>query len=541
MWILISKILFTSNGTVSKFNPSGAVDYSKALWYDQNTGETREATKPDGTPIINIENYIQREKEGTIVGGPSAGGTLDNPGPTLGSGGEQVREPRALTPAEIDEAVDNFYNNNDVPPPFGFFVNEEGETEEYPKDEDGEYIFPGQGPNDPPPSITPDEAIRSRLATQGIKQFLGFDVLGTPLGYQGAGEGYGDKPVYIPELVTTLFMDDMLSEDYIRNLQTKLVKSGYLVGGFEVGAMDAQTQAAVLASMTEHNLEGRVPYFEDGFLIEGALLALQTTDFTYTLDGETVTVPAILDPSTGQPIVKGDEVAQYQSMFAFTPQKKEQIRDFFFNELDNDIASLDEKLLDSFSIDIPVYDTETAGYIAMDAVSNYFGGADKLSYTQAQSLQGVVNKLLELTKNDFDKMIVKNVKQDIDATVSEINYDTFIADGGEEAYRNRLKEQYPYMDPRAIDSMVRNKVASFKVTTDAGLGPASWAGGTQDAFALSGMGDRFNSMFQSRLNRAVDKIYGDEKDLANNQAKYDAATANFFRSANSLRNLGRGI
>ena len=115
------------------------------------------------------------------------------------------------------------------------------------------------------------------------------------------------------------------------------------------------------------------------------------------------------------------------------PQKKEEIRDFFFNELDNDIASVDEKLLDSFSIDIPVYDTETAGYIAMDAVSNYFGGADKLSYTQAQSLQGVVNKLLELTKNDFDKMIVKNVKQDIDATVSEINYDKFIADGGEES------------------------------------------------------------------------------------------------------------
>ena len=80
MWILISKILFTSNGTVSKFNPSGAVDYSKALWYDQNTGETREATKPDGSPIVNIENYIQREQEGNIVGGPSASGTLDQSG-----------------------------------------------------------------------------------------------------------------------------------------------------------------------------------------------------------------------------------------------------------------------------------------------------------------------------------------------------------------------------------------------------------------------------------------------------------------------------
>ena len=50
------------------------------------------------------------------------------------------------------------------------------------------------------------------------------------------------------------------------------------------------------------------------------------------------------------------------------------------------------------------------------------------------------------------------------------------------AYRNRLKEQYPYMDPRAIDSMVRNKVASFKVTTDAGLGPASWARGYSRCF-----------------------------------------------------------
>ena len=539
MWILISKILFTSSGTVSKFNPSGAVDYSKALWYDQNTGQTREATKPDGSPIVDIENYIQREQEGTVTSAPPPGNP-NNPGPSI-SDGEVIREPRALTPAEIDEAVDNYYNNNNVPTPFGFFINEEGVAEEYPKDEDGEYVFPGMGPNDPPPAISPDEAIRSRLATQGIKQFLGFDVLGTPLGYQGAGEGYGDKPVYVSEFVTTLFMDDMLSEDYIRNLQTKLVKAGYLVGGFEVEEMDAQTQAAVLASMTEHNLEGRVPYFDDGFLIEGALLALQTTDIVVTVDGQSVSVPAILDPSTGQPLLQGDEVAQYQSQFAFTPQKKEQIRDFYFGELDNDISSLDEKLIDSYSIDTPVYDTETAGYIAMDAVSNYFGGADKLSYTQAQSLQGVVNKLLELTKNDFDKMIVKNVQEDIDATVSQINYDKFIADGGEEAYRNSLKELYPYMDPRAIDSMVRNKVASFKITTDAGLGPASWAGGTQDAFALSGMGDRFNSMFQSRLGRAVDKIYGDEKDLANNQEKYNTATANFFRSANSLRNLGSGI
>ena len=66
------------------------------------------------------------------MGGPRARWNFRQPGPTLGSGGEQIREPRALTPTEIDEAVDNFYNNNDVPP-IWIFYNEEGETEEYPK------------------------------------------------------------------------------------------------------------------------------------------------------------------------------------------------------------------------------------------------------------------------------------------------------------------------------------------------------------------------------------------------------------------------
>ena len=214
MWKLISKVLFTTSGAVSEFNASTTADYSKALWYNTDTGETRNAVDSSGTPITDYTLFEQRIAEGGNVGG----GTVDNPGPTLQGG---TRIPRPLSPAEIDQAIKEYYTDPNFVSPYGFFVNNDGVLEEYDKDEDGEYIFPGAGINDPVPPMTPDEAIQLRLGTQGVTQFLGFEgTLGTPLGYKGAGEGYGDNPVYITPLIRTLFMDDMLGEDYVRNLQT---------------------------------------------------------------------------------------------------------------------------------------------------------------------------------------------------------------------------------------------------------------------------------------------------------------------------------
>lgn len=209
MWILISKAIFNNSGNISQFNTATGADYSKALWYDRETGEVREATQPDGTPITNIENYILREQEGTIISGPPPG-SPDNPGPAI-SEGVVTREPRAQTPAEIEAAFEAYYNDENFIIPGGFVMDEE--TKKLVPSPDLDIL------GVPEPIINPDDLIAGRLATQGIEQFLGFDDIGTPLGYKGAGEGYGDNPVYTSALVTTLFMDEMYSEDYIRRLQ----------------------------------------------------------------------------------------------------------------------------------------------------------------------------------------------------------------------------------------------------------------------------------------------------------------------------------
>lgn len=530
MWILISKAIFNNSGNISQFNTATGADYSKALWYDRETGEVREATQPDGTPITNIENYILREQEGKIVSGPPPG-SPDNPGPAI-SEGVVTREPRAQTPAEIEAAFEAYYNDENFIIPGGFIMDDETKQLVPSPDLDTQGV--------PEPLINPDDLIAGRLATQGIEQFLGFDDIGTPLGYKGAGEGYGDNPVYTSELVTTLFMDDMYGEDFIRSLQRKLVGAGYLVGGFEPGSMDLQTQSAITAAMSEHNLEGRVPYFDDGFLIEGALLALQTQT-VYDEDGNPY--QAVMDPSNPDvPLLSGKQVEQYQSKFAFTPKRKQQIVDFFFNELDNDVADLDQRLIDNYSVVIPKYDSETAGYIAYDAVKNYFGGAEKISYTEASSLAGIVNKLVEVTKRDFDKTVITNIKDDITAEIARLDYDQFIDTyGGVEGYKDSLKKQYPFADDVMLDQLVRNRLKSYEVTTGAEVGPAAWQGGTQDPTQVTGAGERFNSMFNARLNRTVDKLYGEEKDLVARQSLFDNATAAFFQSAQGLRNLGRNV
>ena len=531
MWILISKAIFNNSGNISQFNTATGADYSKALWYDRETGEVREATQPDGTPITNIENYILREQEGTIVSGPPPG-SPDNPGPAI-SEGVVTREPRAQTPAEIEAAFEAYYNDENFIIPGGFVMDEE--TKKLVPSPDLDIL------GVPEPIINPDDLIAGRLATQGIEQFLGFDDIGTPLGYKGAGEGYGDNPVYTSALVTTLFMDEMYSEDYIRRLQKKLVGAGFLVGGFESGNLDIQTQAAITAAMSEHNIDGRVPYFDDGFLIEGALLALQTTTVVDPKTGEPT--QGILDP--GNPnnvLVSGDELANYQSRYAFTPKRKQQIVDFFFNELDNDVADMDQRLIDNYSVVTPKYDSETAGYIAYDAVKNYFGGAEKLTYTEAQSLAGIVNKLVDVTKRDFDKTVARNIRQDIDAEIAQLDYDRFIDKyGSVEGYKEEIKKQYPFADDAMLNQLVNNKMRTFDVTTGAEVGPAAWQSGGQDPTAVTGAGERFNSMFNARLTRTIDNLYGEEKDLISKQNLYDNATTNFFQAARGLRNLGRGV
>ena len=108
----------------------------------------------------------------------------------------------------------------------------------------------------------------------------------------------------------------------------------------------------------------------------------------------------------------------------------------------------------------------------MNAVRNYFGGADKISFTQAQSLAGVVNSLLEVTKRDLDGMIVKNIREDIDAQVQQLGYDGWLDKyGSVDGYKQELKQQYPFADDEMLDTLVRNKINSFQVKQVKDVGP----------------------------------------------------------------------
>ena len=173
----------------------------------------------------------------------------------------------------------------------------------------------------------------------------------------------------------------------------------------------------------------------------------------------------------------------------------------------------------------------------MNAVRNYFGGADKISFTQAQSLAGVVNSLLEVTKRDLDGMIVKNIREDIDAQVQQLGYDGWLDKyGSVDGYKQELKQQYPFADDEMLDALVRNKINTFRVTTSQELGPSSTPA---DPFALTGVNERFSTLFGGRLARAVEQIYGEEKDFQTRQSAFDSATANFAQASRNLRNLGR--
>ena len=102
------------------------------------------------------------------------------------------------------------------------------------------------------------------------------------------------------------------------------------MGGFESGSIDEQTTAAIAAAMSTHNLEGRVPYFDDGFAIEGALLTLSTTTGVIEdLQGNKQIVEQIVDPATGQVLYQGDAVRQYKSQFAFTDDRAKRNKRFF--------------------------------------------------------------------------------------------------------------------------------------------------------------------------------------------------------------------
>ena len=92
-----------------------------------------------------------------------------------------------------------------------------------------------------------------------------------------------------------------------------------------------------------------------------------------------------------------------------------------------------------------------------------------------------------------------------------------------------------------LNQLVNNKMRTFDVTTGAEVGPAAWQSGGQDPTAVTGAGERFNSMFNARLTRTIDNLYGEEKDLISKQNLYDNATTNFFQAARGLRNLGRGV
>ena len=207
---------------------------------DPASGEFSQAIRPiiqeeletGGSPNPGLNAFIagisgeerpQEESEQVIGGG-------DPFGPNIGS---PIKvEPEALSVESIDEiqgSIANFAGDaaTQLPPA----------------------VLAAQ---DVDPIAIGEEGIISDLIQvmggEGIR-FIGLDTSGYPLGYtnrQEPGGKYGNFPVYLPGMSSSLYRDFAVSESYIIDLQDKLIDAGYLRTSFETGVFDESTEAAVI-------------------------------------------------------------------------------------------------------------------------------------------------------------------------------------------------------------------------------------------------------------------------------------------------------
>ena len=446
---------------------------------DPASGEFSQAIRPiiqeeletGGSPNPGLNAFIagisgeerpQEESEQVIGGG-------DPFGPNIGS---PIKvEPEALSVESIDEiqgSIANFAGDSatQLPPA----------------------VLAAQ---DVDPIAIGEEGIISDLIQvmggEGIR-FIGLDTSGYPLGYtnrQEPGGKYGNFPVYLPGMSSSLYRDFAVSESYILDLQDKLIDAGYLRTSFEDGVFDEATEAAVIEMMGVHNKEGRVPPIPE---VAGSLL-----DF----------------------LGLGEEG---NTAYAWDSAKQKVVRDFIDQELLVDIQNRDNRLDKDVVTQIPEFQEETAAFIMLNALQQAAGGI-ALNRSNIKNPTTLINKLMRDSVIDTKKLVQDAEDMGIAANQAQIDRARNI---------QNLKARNPELSEAELKVLYPDlfKEVEVPISGELGVNP------TEETILA-----RQNQIFNARLTEATNRLLEPTVDFVNKRNAINQNTRNFLRASRGLNVL----
>tara|TARA_R100000773_G_scaffold15752_1_gene14353 strand:+ start:687 stop:2222 length:1536 start_codon:yes stop_codon:yes gene_type:complete len=411
---------------------------------------------------ISGEERPQEESEQVIGGG-------DPFGPNIGS---PIKvEPEALSVESIDEiqgSIANFAGDSatQLPPA----------------------VLAAQ---DVDPIAIGEEGIISDLIQvmggEGIR-FIGLDTSGYPLGYtnrQEPGGKYGNFPVYLPGMSSSLYRDFAVSESYIIDLQDKLIDAGYLRTSFETGVFDESTEAAVIEMMGVHNKEGRVPPIPE---VAGSLL-----DF----------------------LGLGEEG---NTAYAWDSAKQKVVRDFIDQELLVDIQNRDNRLDKDVVTQIPEFQDETAAFIMLNALQQAAGGI-ALNRSNIKNPTTLINNLMRDAVIDTKQLVRDAEDMGIAANQAQIDRARNI---------QNLKARNPELSEAELKVLYPDlfKEVEVPISGELGVNPS-------EETILA----RQNQIFNARLTEATNRLLEPTVDFVNKRNAINQNTRNFLRASRGLNVL----
>lgn len=338
-----------------------------------------------------------------------------------------------------------------------------------------------------PTSISEETIITDLLALGVDVRFLGLEGRGYPLGYserQAPDSGYGNVPVYLPDMDQSLFGSAGLAESYIGDLQEKLINAGYLRSSFSPERYDAATAAAVQEAMAVHNLEGRVPPIPE---VAGAL---------YDFLG----------------------LGEVDTKYAWDDVRNREVREFFFAELDKDVSTAEDRKFSDVLTEIPVFEDATAGYLMLQTLQQYYPGG-RITLENIKNATTLVNKVSADVARDISRMQKEAVEASTRAGLASIDAAADI---------RRLKEQNPNLSEEELKLMYP-ETFNQEVQVSGELG----------AFG-AGSAERNSILFQQKLGTAVQNLIQPELDFVDKQRQYDNATRNLLAANRGLAAIEQG-
>ena len=325
------------------------------------------------------------------------------------------------------------------------------------------------------------------MGGEGIR-FIGLDTSGYPLGYtnrQEPGGKYGNFPVYLPGMSSSLYRDFAVSESYIIDLQDKLIDAGYLRTSFETGVFDESTEAAVIEMMGVHNKEGRVPPIPE---VAGSLL-----DF----------------------LGLGEEG---NTAYAWDSAKQKVVRDFIDQELLVDIQNRDNRLDKDVVTQIPEFQDETAAFIMLNALQQAAGGI-ALNRSNIKNPTTLINNLMRDAVIDTKQLVRDAEDMGIAANQAQIDRARNI---------QNLKARNPELSEAELKVLYPDlfKEVEVPISGELGVNP------TEETILA-----RQNQIFNARLTEATNRLLEPTVDFVNKRNAINQNTRNFLRASRGLNVL----